>query len=100
MVFPYLAAEDDNRVCASVCHMTSSPKQEDWYDAYKRDSDTNLITGDFAFTPFPPEEAELGNALSTLLQEIKISLGEGVWGQVEKNLPVNIRRLFRETYGL
>mmetsp|Transcript_3483 Transcript_3483/g.6713 ORF Transcript_3483/g.6713 Transcript_3483/m.6713 type:complete len:1018 (+) Transcript_3483:120-3173(+) len=63
-------------------------------------SGANLISGDFAFSPFPPEEAELGRALTTLLQEIKASLGEDAWGQVDKSLPVNVRRLFRENYGL
>jgi transportin-1 len=60
-----------------------------------------LVSGSsYAFSPFPAEEIELRNMLASLLQEIKASLGEAAWHQIEKSLPVNLRRLFRENYGL
>jgi transportin-1 len=59
--------------------------------------------GDFInvqFEPFPHSEAELGNALSKLLKDIKSSVGDETWENVQKQLPVNVRRLLREAYQL
>ena len=64
------------------------------------DAGGELVSGNYAFSPFPVEDNELQRALAILLQEIKTSLGEAAWHQVEKSLPVNLRRLFREHYGL
>ncbi len=50
------------------------------------------------FEPFPHSEAELGNALAKLLQDIKTSVGDEAWDNVKKLLPVNVRRLLREGY--
>ena len=50
------------------------------------------------FQPFPPTEAELGEALKKLLQDIKSSAGEDTWKIVESQVPVNVRRLLREVY--
>lgn len=52
------------------------------------------------FEPFPHSEAELGNALSKLLHDIKLSVGDETWENVQKQLPVNVRRLLREAYQL
>jgi transportin-1 len=52
------------------------------------------------FEPFPHSEAELGNALSKLLQDIKTSVGIETWSKVQAQLPVNVRRLLREAYQL
>lgn len=52
------------------------------------------------FEPFPHSEAELGNALSKLLHDIKASVGDETWGNVKKLLPVNVRRLLLEAYHL
>lgn len=52
------------------------------------------------FEPFPSSEAELGSALAKLLQEIKASVGDETWANVQKHLPVNVRRLLREAYHL
>ena len=42
-VFPHLAADNEDRVCARVHHLKASHKQTDWSDEYKRDSNTNLM---------------------------------------------------------
>ncbi|GKY93468.1 hypothetical protein MPSEU_000314300 [Mayamaea pseudoterrestris] len=57
-----------------------------------------LLTGDYSFRPFPPQEAELGAALVKLVQDMKISVGDETWFAVEKGLPVNVRRLLKEYY--
>jgi transportin-1 len=50
------------------------------------------------FLPFPSAEAELGESLGKLLQDIKQSLGEDTWRNVETNVPVNVRQLLRMVY--
>jgi hypothetical protein len=52
------------------------------------------------FEPFPQNEAELGQALSKLLLDIKSSVGDDTWEVVQRQLPVNVRRLLREVYHL
>jgi transportin-1 len=59
---------------------------------------TALFVGDYNFQPFPATEAELGAALTKLVQDIKQSVGEETWLSVSKKLPVNVRRLLREAY--
>jgi transportin-1 len=59
-----------------------------------------LLTGDYKFRPFPPAEHELELALGRLIQDMKSSVGEDTWHLVQKALPVNVRRLLREAYGL
>jgi transportin-1 len=61
------------------------------------DVDSNGIAS-VQFQPFPPIEAELGEALKKLLQDIKTSAGEDTWSMVDTQLPVNVRRLLREVY--
>ena len=61
---------------------------------------TSLLSGDYSFLPFPPTEAELGATLVKLVQDMKLSVGEDVWYTVTKRLPVNVRKLLRETYQL
>jgi transportin-1 len=52
------------------------------------------------FEPFPQNEAELGQNLSKLVQDIKASVGDDTWQVVQRQLPVNVRRLLREVYNL
>jgi transportin-1 len=50
------------------------------------------------FLPFPSTEIELGESLRKLLQDIKQSLGEDTWRNVELQVPVNVRQLLRMVY--
>ena len=59
-----------------------------------------LLKGDYNFQPFPTNEPDLGSALQRLVQDMKSSVGEDTWQSVQKALPVNIRRLLRESYNL
>ena len=61
---------------------------------------TALLNGDYNFRPFPQNESELGAALVRLVQDMKASVGADTWHLVEKELPVNVRRLLREAYQL
>ena len=61
---------------------------------------TVLLNGDYNFRPFPQQEAELGAALVKLVHDMKASIGDEMWQSVQKNLPVNVRRLLREVYHL
>lgn len=51
-----------------------------------------------SFQPFPHEQSELGDALGKLLRDMKSSVGDQVWHNVQKQLPVNVRQLLRESY--
>jgi transportin-1 len=59
-----------------------------------------LSNGECNFHPFPPQESDLGAALAKLVQDIKSSVSEDVWHAVEKELPVQVRKLLRESYQL
>lgn len=72
------------------------PPQEE--NDYEHISD--ILTGEYAFQPFPQHEAELGTKLVQLVREIKTSVGEEPWSKVQSQLPVNVRRLLREAYQL
>jgi transportin-1 len=62
---------------------------------------SELLCGpDYSFRPFPQREAELGAALVRLIQDIKAAVSEERWGLAEKGLPVNVRRLLRQSYNL
>jgi transportin-1 len=70
-----------------------------WHMPLDRSSQSvALLNGDYNFRPFPQQEAELGDALVKLVQDIKTSVGEEVWHVVQRELPVNVRRLLREAY--
>lgn len=60
----------------------------------------DFLAGDYGFRPFPPTEAAVGKQLGQLLTDIKSSVGEDVWNSVQNQLPVNVRRLLHEAYGL
>ena len=60
----------------------------------------NLLHGEYTFEPFPQESIEVGQALGKLLHDLKASVGEEIWTQIEKQTPVNVRRLLREGYQL
>lgn len=64
------------------------------------DEADDFLSGDYGFQPFPATEGELGTRLAQLLRDIRTSAGEDVWKRVENQLPVNVRRLLRETYNV
>jgi transportin-1 len=64
------------------------------------DESAALLTGDYNFRPFPQTEQELGTALARLIQDLKSSVHTDTWHSVQKELPVNVRRLLREVYQL
>uniref|UniRef100_A0A7S2EV97 Importin N-terminal domain-containing protein n=2 Tax=Ditylum brightwellii TaxID=49249 RepID=A0A7S2EV97_9STRA len=59
-----------------------------------------LLSGPYSFTPFPQEYAELGQALISLLHDLKSSVGNEKWNHIEGIMPVNVRKLMREVYHL
>jgi transportin-1 len=59
-----------------------------------------LFGPNYSFRPFPQQEAELGASLVRLIQDIKASVTEETWGLAEKGLPVNMRRLLRQSYNI
>ena len=72
-----------------------------WHVPHEASSeDDDFLSGDYGFQPFPPTEGELGNQLAQLMRDIRSSVGEDVWNSVQNQLPVNVRRLLREAYGL
>jgi transportin-1 len=58
----------------------------------------DVLSGHYCFQPFPPNEAELGSRLSQLIRDIRTSVGQDTWQEAESHMPVNVRRLLRETY--
>jgi transportin-1 len=72
-----------------------------WHIPAEAPSDvTDFLSGDYGFQHFPPTEADLGNLLAQLMRDIRSSIGEDVWNAVQNQLPVNVRRLLHEAYGL
>jgi transportin-1 len=62
---------------------------------------SELLYGpDYCFRPFPQQEAELGALLVRLIQDMKASVSEDTWEAAEKDLPVNVKRLLRQSYSL
>jgi transportin-1 len=57
-----------------------------------------LLSGEYAFEPFPKEHADLCENLRVFLHHLKDLVGLQEWNGIENNMPVNVRRLFRETY--
>lgn len=43
IIAPYIDVELENHPIASVYHFKPSPKQQDWIDKYKTDSNLSLI---------------------------------------------------------
>ena len=58
----------------------------------------SILTGEYAFHPFPPREAELGASIRGMIHDMKTFVGEETWQSVQNGLPVNVRRLLRENY--
>ena len=54
---PLLSAKHARTVEARVCLTQALPQQRDWSDAYKKDSDCNLILNHLSTStkPFPPK---------------------------------------------
>jgi hypothetical protein len=58
------------------------------------------LHGAYGFQPFPDAYSELLNSLRLLLHDIKSSVGESLWQQVEGQMPANVKRLMSEVYGI
>ena len=64
-------------------------------------SDRSIVLlngGEYSFLPFPAHEVELQASVRGLVHDMKNFVGEEVWATVQRNLPVNVRRLLRENY--
>jgi hypothetical protein len=70
-----------------------------WHIA-QDDMSTDLLNGAYGFQPFPPEFGDLLNALRQLLHDIKTSVGQACWSTVVGQMPVNVKRLMAEVYGI
>ena len=57
IISPVLHAESSHKVQASIFLTQPSPTQKNWTDAYKKDTDTNLIMNHLTISAdsFPPE---------------------------------------------
>ncbi|KAL3784295.1 hypothetical protein HJC23_004959 [Cyclotella cryptica] len=64
------------------------------------DLSMDLLHSSYGFKPFPSEFGELLNSLRQLLHDIKASAGEACWNHVEGQMPVNVKRLMSEVYGI
>jgi len=60
----------------------------------------DLLKGEYIFVPFPETYPELFQAIKFFLHELKGLIVGGLWGDVEKHMPVNVRQLLRDQYGL
>ena len=58
----------------------------------------NLLVGKYEFCPFPSEQADLGQALGNLVQDLKASAGDNLWSEVQRQMPVNVRKLMNDVY--
>jgi len=61
---------------------------------------SNILSGPYRFVPFPSEFPDLVQGISLLLHHLKSAVGAEVWLEVDKHMPVNVRRLLRESYQL
>jgi len=59
-----------------------------------------LLTGTYKFVPFPHEYSGLAQGITMLLHHLKETAGVTAWAGIEKGMPVNVRRLMRESYNL
>lgn len=59
-----------------------------------------LGSAEYQFRPFPASEAQLGQSLKQLIQDLKQSVEPQTWHLVSKGVPVNVRKLLREVYEL
>jgi transportin-1 len=64
------------------------------------DISMDLLHHTYGFKPFPEEFGELLNSLRHLLHDIKTSAGEACWNRVESQMPVNVKRIMSEVYGV
>ena len=70
-----------------------------WHMPPENPDDTeDLLSGSYNFQPFPQTELELGKTMAQLMRDMKSSVGEEKWNEVQGQLPVNVRQLLRETY--
>jgi len=60
--------------------------------------DANMLSGKYVFEPFPQDHSDLCESLRVFLHHLKDMVGLEVWNAVQNNMPVNVRRLFREIY--
>lgn len=66
----------------------------------QNDMSADLLHGAYGFQPFPDAYSELLNSLRLLLHDIKSSVGQSLWQQVEGQMPANVKRLMSEVYGI
>ena len=58
-----------------------------------------LLNGTYGFMTFPAEYSALQQKMGAFLHHLKQTEMED-WNSVEKNLPINVRRLLQEQYHL
>ena len=63
------------------------------------DLSPDLLHSSYGFHPFPAEYSELLNALKHLLRDIKTSAGD-CWTKVDNQMPLNVKKLMAEVYGV
>ena len=56
-----------------------------------------LLSGKYSFESFPEEHADLCENLRVFLHHLK-DIYSNEWSSIQNNMPVNVRRLFREIY--
>lgn len=72
-----------------------------WHVPAETPTDTrDFLSGEYGFQPFPSTEADLQNQIGLLMRDIRSSVEEATWNEVQGHLPVNVRRLLREVYQL
>mmetsp|Transcript_12774 Transcript_12774/g.14414 ORF Transcript_12774/g.14414 Transcript_12774/m.14414 type:complete len:1015 (+) Transcript_12774:323-3367(+) len=57
-----------------------------------------LTSSAYQFVPFPQDHMDLCNNLRTFLHHLKDMAG-AEWNEILRNMPVNVRKLFRDVYG-
>ena len=60
----------------------------------------DLLQGAYAFIPFPDTYSVLFQAIKVFLHNLKGMIGDDLWRNVEKSMPVNVRQLLRDQYHL
>jgi transportin-1 len=54
----------------------------------------------YSFRPLGDDMSEIGQMLAELLHKVKGGVGENGWEDVKKRMPVNVRRLLKDVYGV
>jgi transportin-1 len=70
-----------------------------WYlptDNYSAD----VLHGSYDFQPLPVELDDFNHKIQIFVRGLKELVGEERWVELQKHMPVNVRRLLRDNYGL